>query len=551
MNSISYLQKKRHEINNVVIVYPFTYVNPYYVLPPIAAEYLQVGILETGRNAILLDMRYENDIKEHLKRAELVCLYGYFEDCSIFGKWKIHVIQEVIDQIPVETPIIAGGTGFNDPEQAFKMYPQIDIIIRGNPEIPIMELLSKGSPENVKNLTYRKGEQIVYTERAIHDLPENIYPRRHFRNRKYNYHFMGIKVDLIRAAVGCNYRCKFCYEYGKDFDGNFMRWQGRSARSLFNEIREIEAPFIGWVDDDMTTDMKMLEELADMLIQNKIHKLYIGTGRIDYVVRSNVKALKKLEKAGFLALSFGIESLKKETLKFYGKGLTIENIEKGMRMMQKTNILLICNFIFGSPGETEKDMMDMLWFGRKWNVDTIVTNRFRVKKDSPMYNLIYDSETGKVKPGMEIIEGDELARIKYKVKFAQRTPFRIMLLLLKLYRHKGMFIDPLYVFYSILETVTKHTWLEKTMIFPAYLKINKKLLRLPVIRQITKIIAIILTPPITAINWGFEFIDKQIGLSTTILPKIFLYLKEGMYKKQSIQVQSKRANETHKIHLPK
>jgi len=539
MNSISNFQKKREDINNVVIVYPFTYSYPYQALPPIAAEYLQAGILEAGRNAVLLDMRYENDITEHIKSADLVCLYGYFEDCSMFGKWKIHVIQEVLDQIPAETPVVAGGTGFSDPDEAFETYPQIDMIIRGNPEVPIMDLLSEDNPENVKNLVYKKGGQVVHNERIIHDLPEEIYPRRHLRNPKYNYHLMGIKVDLIRAAVGCNYKCKFCFQYGKDFDGNFIRWKGRSATSVFNEIEEIEAPFIGWVDDDMTTDMKMLEDLADMLIRNKVRKLYLGTGRIDHVIKSDVKALRKLERSGFLALSYGIESLKKETLKFYGKGLSLEYAEKSMRMMRKTNILLICSFIFGSPGETEKDMLDMLWFGRKWNIDSIVTNRLRVKQGSDMHKLIYDPETGKERPGMERIEGKELARIKYKIKFGQRTPLRVLLLILKLYRHRGMFMDPLYVLYSIFETVTKYTWIEKTLIIPALLKISKLLLRLTVIRWFNKIIALILTLPIMALNWFFELIDRQIGFSTAIIPRIFLYLKEGMYKKQTVQVQNR------------
>jgi len=96
MSSISFLKKKKNDLNNVVVVYPFTYINPYFALPPIAAEYLQAGIIDTGRNATLLDMRYEVDIKEHLEKADLVCLYGYYEDCSIFVKWRIHVINEIL-----------------------------------------------------------------------------------------------------------------------------------------------------------------------------------------------------------------------------------------------------------------------------------------------------------------------------------------------------------------------------------------------------------------------------------------------------------------------
>lgn len=540
MNHISYLKKAKSDINNVVIVYPFTYINPYFALPPIAAEYLQAGFVSAGKNAVLLDMRFETDIEEQVRNADLVCLYGYFEDCSLFGKWKFHVIQDVLKQIPPDTPVIAGGTGFTDTDRAMRAYPNIDIIIRGNPELPVIELMKSGTPENIRNLLYRDGDEIIYTEKVTHILSEDIYPVRSLRNPTYLYHVAGFSVDLIRAAAGCNFRCRFCYEYGKDFDGRYMRWHGRSARSLFNELKEIEAPFVGWVDDDMTTDMATLEELSDMLINEGIKKLYMGTGRVDHVMKSNAAALRKMEKAGFLALSFGVESLKKETLRFYGKGMSIENIEKGMSMMQKTNIMLICNFIFGSPGETEEDMLNMLWFGRKWNADTIVTNRFRVQKDSPMYDLIYDHGSGKEKPGMERIEGDELARIKYKVKFAQRTPFRIMLTILKLYRHKGIFIDPGILLCGALETVTKNTWLEKTMLFPFLLKATKRLLRLPLLRQVTRITAILLTPLLKAFNRVFEIIDKRAGISTTILPKIFLSLKNGMYKKQTIRVQTAR-----------
>jgi radical SAM superfamily enzyme YgiQ (UPF0313 family) len=540
MNYISYLNKAKSDIKKVVIVYPFTYINPYFALPPIAAEYLQAGFAEAGKNVVLLDMRFETDIEEQVKNADLVCLYGYFEDCSIFGKWKFHVITEVLKQIPPDTPVIAGGTGFTDTEEAMRTYPNIDIIIRGNPELPVIELMNTGTPENIRNLVYRDGDEIIYAERVTHILSEDIYPKRNLRNPKYFYHVTGFKVDLVRSAAGCNYKCKFCYEYGKDFDGKYMRWHGRSARSLFNELKEIEAPFVGWVDDDMTTDMATLEELSDLLIKEGITKFYMGTGRVDHVIKSNVAALRKMEKAGFLALSFGVESVKKETLRFYGKGLSIENIEKGMSMMQKTNIMLICNFIFGSPGETEEDMLNMLWFGRKWNADTIVTNRFRVQKDSPMHDLIYDHETGKAKPGMERIEGDELARIKYKIKFAQRTPFRIMLTILKLYRHKGMSIDPGILFCGALETVTKNTWLEKTIIFPLLLKITKQLLLFPLLRHLTRITAILLMPLLKAFNWVFEIIDKRAGISTTVLPKIFLSLKEGMYKKQTIRVQTAR-----------
>ena len=47
----------------------------------------------------------------------------------------------------------------------------------------------------------------------------------------------------------------------------------------------------------------------------------------------------------FVALAFGVESLKDETLKFYRKVQTMEGVERGMKMINETNILLLCNFL--------------------------------------------------------------------------------------------------------------------------------------------------------------------------------------------------------------
>lgn len=536
VSELSYVNKKEGDIRDVLIVYPFTYVNPYSNFPPIAAEYLQAGIVAAGRNATLLDMRFENDIREHLQKADLVCLYGFFEDCSIFGKWGVHVISEVLDQIPEGTPIVAGGTGFANPKEALTAYTKIDVVIRGMPDTPIRELLEAGSPESVRNLTYRKGNELVSTSSVVHRLSDEVYPKRTLRSPKYDYRLLGIPVDLVRAAVGCNYKCRFCYQYGKDTDGSFLRWQGRSPQSQFRELSEITAPIVLWVDDDMTTDMKALDELADLLIEHDVRKILIGTGRVDHILESDVAGLQKLERAGLLALAFGVESLKDETLKFYRKVQTMKDTERAMKMINETNIFLLCNFLLGSPGDTREDMMEFLEFGRRWDVDTLVTNRLRVPEGSDLHKLIHDPQTGREKPGMERIKGRELKQIKQKIKFGQRTPFRLALSLLKIYRHRGLFIDPLYFLCSLLETATRYTWIEKTRVVPVLLYVPKKITSLKLFRVLTRFAAVVVTPPVRGINRLFELIDRRLHIATSVLPAVFEF-----YNRRVREVQKQRA----------
>lgn len=183
MSDITYV-KKRGAIRDVVNVYPCTNINPQFTLPPKGAEYLQAGIVEAGRNATLLDMRFENDIRKRLERTDLVCLYGFCEDCSIFGKWGIHAVSEVINQIPWGTPVIAGGTGFLNLEDTLNAHPKIDIVLPGMSDTPVQELLASDTPETVPNVVYRRGGQNDRTSNSETFLSDDVYPKRSLRNPK-------------------------------------------------------------------------------------------------------------------------------------------------------------------------------------------------------------------------------------------------------------------------------------------------------------------------------------------------------------------------------
>ncbi len=534
-----YVDRLPGEIQHVVIVYPFTYVNPYTCLPPLGAEYLQAGVHAAGRTSVLLDMRFEDDVREELAKADLVCLYGWFEDCSLFGKWHVHVIDEILEQVRDDVPVVAGGTGFEKPEETFEDYPRIDVHMVGLPDTPIGELLESGTPEGIRCLTYQTTTgEAVRNERVTHRLSDDIYPIRKLRNPKYRYQSAGIEIDLVRAAIGCNYHCRFCYQFGKDTDGKYLRWQARSPESQYKELSEITAPMVLWVDDDMTTDMEALDRLSDLLIENKVRKVMIGTGRVDHVAKSSVAVLKKMERAGFLALAFGVESLSNETLRFYRKGQTVEMAKQAMGMLKKSNILLVCNFLLGSPGETEKDMLEYLWFGGTYNVDHLVTNRLRVPQGSYLHSLIYEEgDETRFRPGMERIRGRELKRIKNRVKFGQGTPFRLANTMLKLHRHSGLHIDPIYWFCCAQQALARTTWIEKTRILPVLFFVPKLLGKFPPWRWLTRALAYVLTPPFWVLGQVSEFVERRVGIFTRLMPFLFGRVGKKVHEKQKHQAQ--------------
>ena len=168
MGTSTYLDRKTdREIEHVVVVYPYTYVNPYNCMPPIGAEYLQAGAVKAGRRTTLLDMRFEDDVAEQLADADLVCFYGFFEDCSLFGKWHIHVIEETLAKVPDHIPVLAGGTGFGDDEETLEKYPRIDAVM-----LKAMSLIASGANTRSCNTSPRRLPRNASTTLPTQSIPQ-------------------------------------------------------------------------------------------------------------------------------------------------------------------------------------------------------------------------------------------------------------------------------------------------------------------------------------------------------------------------------------------
>jgi len=526
--------KIQGKIKNAVIIYPYLYQNPYYVLPPIGAEYCQAGLESLGINTKLYDMRFEesiDNIYNDIINCDLVCIYGHIEYSPLYGHFEKNIINKIFNIIPESTPIIAGGKGFFEHEQPFEKYKKIDIVTLGSPDIPLQSLFKNQKIDSISNIIYRNlDNHPIKNPREYLDLSENIFPRRDLRNPKYLYHAGSNKLDMIWSGYGCNNRCTFCNEFGKDYDRSPMKYRGRSSQSLYNEIKTVEAGIVAIYDDNITTNMTVLSELSDLLIENKIYKSYVAAGRVSHILKAGLETIKKLERGGFIALSLGMESVKDDTLKLYRKGLNQKMLVNVMKLLNQTNIIVNGTFLLGSPGETESDMDKISEFARKYKLDNISTNRLRIEPGSVLYNLVNDAN-GQPIENLKRIEGDELARIKYKIKFGQRNPLRITRTFLKLYKNKGLKTDPTYIIINAIELFIKHTWIEKSLVIPLILKIFKFLFKLSITRHLTRLSATLFMPLIDLLLFFGSLINRVKPDKFNILPSIFLILKDNLFEK--------------------
>jgi len=81
-----------------------------------------------------------------------------------------------------------------------------------------------------------------------------------------------------------------------------------------------------------------------------------------------------MKRAGCRRVAYGIESGSQKLLDNIKKGITLEQIEKAIKLTEKAKIEIIAFFILGLPGETKELTQQTIDFAKKLNPDYVKFN---------------------------------------------------------------------------------------------------------------------------------------------------------------------------------
>lgn len=369
---------------NVLCIYPYKVElggQGWGFCPPLGLEFIAASVKEIVSKITIIDMRFEDDITEFINdEVDLVCIsknWDFEEDffCEVLSKIPKHI-----------TTIVGGRNATENVIELFNNHTKIDVIIRGDGEDTIRELLEIGSPGNIDGLSYRENGKIIHNQNRLSSpVSDIVYPDRKLRRYRYEIKGIGVEFDTISGSRGCPFNCKFCTLKLNPY-GTKRGWSGRSPESVVTEIKTIDADLIGFTDENLTHDVDRMSEICDLILKEKIKKKFIANARIDIARRPDV--LSKMYRAGFRVLLFGIESTCDETLKFLNKGFTTSQIKEAFRTLRKFGIFYHGYFIIGNIGEDEKDMLRISEFARGIGLDSIALCRLRIDKYSPLREAI-------------------------------------------------------------------------------------------------------------------------------------------------------------------
>ncbi|MBU4212221.1 MAG: B12-binding domain-containing radical SAM protein [Verrucomicrobia bacterium] len=396
------------------------------IFPPTGLEYIATNIKDLVDKITLLDLRYEQEyqdvkiLSEFIKKEiDLLCI-------SITWSSQFNAVCDLICKLPDEVITVVGGNKATlEVKSLFDRCPNIDIIVRGEGEETIRDIVNGVPLKDIFGLSYRENRTVIHNKiRPSSDIFRAAFPDRSLRRHNYYGILNGVQItrltfDTVLASRGCPYNCKFC-TFNLNPLGQKREYTERPLESVIEEIKSISADVVMFSDDNFFTNAKRSKMLCDLMIDNGIRKIFIVQTRIE--IARDEELLKKAEKAGFKIFLIGIESPHDKILKQFNKGFTQQQVREAFQVLNKYNFFIHGYFIYGNISETEEEMVYIAQFAKELKLDSISFQKLRIEKYSPLKEVIentpgyyYTASHGSVYSDLYSLK--DLKRIRSRIKF--------------------------------------------------------------------------------------------------------------------------------------
>jgi len=384
---------------------PYSLEERYGDLASIGATLPHLGLLslgavlrEEGHRICIVDasaqgMGYEQTVEETKTfQPDIIALTAVTP--SIIKTVKLAAMMKGI--FP-SVPIVIGGPHFTAvPEQTLSDYPVFDYGVVGEGEVTLTELVealsSGGTLPDVAGIVYRENSEVVFSPPRPHikDLDVLPFPAWDLLpGFPSQYHpalfkYKKLPATHIVSARGCPHKCIFC-----DTSVFSRRIRFHSSEYILNMIGYLVENFgikeIIFEDDQFLINKKRMKKICEGILKAKWPISWCCSARVNSV--NDLALLKLMKKSGCWQISYGIESGNQKILDFAQKGITINQIEKAVRLTHKAGILSKGYFIFGLPYENEKTMQNTISFAKSIPLNDMSVFTLTPFPGSKMYNI--------------------------------------------------------------------------------------------------------------------------------------------------------------------
>jgi anaerobic magnesium-protoporphyrin IX monomethyl ester cyclase len=293
---------------------------------------------------------------------------------------------------------VTGGQHFTaTAQESLEEYPEIDVIVRGEGEQTLTELVRNTGNEltfkDINGISFRHKGKIVHNSPRplIENLDDLPFPGYHLvKNVVHKYHFAAMAgrdapYQLVEGARGCPHECTFCTQW-RHWQG---KWRSKSPKRVVDEIEYCYRNFGGrfvWLTDDNLGAGTRAREIADQILERDMPELaWFVQARCDDIIRHK-EALPRMRKSGLNWVLLGVENSEPSALADFKKGISPDDAKEAVRLLEDNDIFAHAMFIIGNRKDTAKSIARLREFANDLNPDFAI---FAILTPFPG-NEIYD-----------------------------------------------------------------------------------------------------------------------------------------------------------------
>ncbi len=338
-------------------------------LVPTALEYIAAAVEDITDTVTILDLEMEPGTFEEAFKESLMALdpdlvgitmsaTDHSEGLEIARLAKSHGALTIL-----------GGYHPTAIVDELLLQPQVDMVIRGEGEITMRELVENGGPEGVRGISYRKNAQIIHNpdREFVDDLDSLPFPARHLRRYDYGTRLMPDReYDVLTTSRGCFGRCTFCCE--PTMSKGHQRF--RSPENVMEEILEIVSfhdnkPIsIDITDPHFMGRPELVEQLCDLLAQHELDIRFGVKVRADSVAK-HPDIVRKMIAVGIEGFEMGIESPNMADIKSVSKGMSTDVHIQAVNNIKRWGGNAGGTFVIGLPDQTEDQILEFPTYAKK------------------------------------------------------------------------------------------------------------------------------------------------------------------------------------------
>lgn len=306
--------------------------------------------------------------------------------------WNIELIKKLVSDIKSvdsSVKIFLGGPEVSYDKEVFSKIPQIDFLIRGEGEIPVVKLLSgeteiDGVARSDSDYTFAEMEDMNNIPFCYENELENL------KNRAVYY----------ETSRGCPFKCAFCIS---------SLTKGVRTLDLKRVFKEIDLfssmgiKRVKLVDRTFNFDKKRAKEIIKYILSKKRETCFhfeIGADLLDRELMDLIKS------ADFDTIQFeaGIQSTNAESLELCDRKTDMEKLRNNLLYLSDSKVRVHLDLIAGLPKEDYKSF-----------------------KNS--FDEVYSLSPKVLQVGfLKLLHGSKLReeKEKYNYKFRETAPYEIL-----------------------------------------------------------------------------------------------------------------------------